>query len=129
MKEDTMSDKLSPEEALERLFEVIRQEAAASPKFARRMLDAINAPITFSGSDAGDAADPIILAGRSENVQAYLEKLITFSEPELKKMIKAHGLGTAEDVKNAVRAGGGHRKHKLIELMWTRARRRIDERH
>jgi hypothetical protein len=115
----------SPEEALERLFEVIRQEAAASPKFARRMFDAVSAPIVFTGTDAGVAADPIILASKGDHTQ-FMETFVTFAEADLKKMIKNYSLATAEDVKNAGK--GQHKKHGLIDLMWSGAQRKLKER-
>ena len=45
-------DKISPAEALERLFAVIREEATASPTFARRMLDAVGANVALPFGDA-----------------------------------------------------------------------------
>ena len=121
-----MSQKLSPGEALERLFEVIRQEALASPTFARRMLDAVSTPVTFTGAEAGDAVDPIILAAKADHTQ-FMETFVTFKDSDLKKIIKSYSLGTAEDVKTAT-ARGKHKKHGLIDIMWAGAQRKLKER-
>ena len=61
-----MTDKISPREALERIFEVIREEAESNPTFAKRMLDAAGVTVVFSGPDAAKVADPIIAAARGD---------------------------------------------------------------
>jgi hypothetical protein len=61
------------------------------------MYDAVSAPIMSTGTDPGATADPIIFASRGDHTNAHAT-FVTFSEPELKKMIKAYSLGTAEDM-------------------------------
>lgn len=114
----------SPAEALERIFEVIREEAVANPTFARRLLDAAGVTVTFSGSEAASAADPVLVAARNEYA-AFREMFSTFAEPELKKMVTSHGLGTAEDVR---RVTTRPKKFGYIDLMWEGARHKLKER-
>lgn len=115
----------SPSEALERLFEVIRQEASANPTFARRMLDAVGAPVMFTGNDAAAAADPIVLAARTDYT-AFREAFLTFTEAQLKKMLKGFGLATDEQVRNVT---SRPRKDGYIDLLWNGAQRRHGERN
>jgi hypothetical protein len=112
---------LSPEKALDRLFAVIREEAVANPKFARRLLDAVGVTVTFQGPDAALAVDPVIAARRHEQAE-FREMFSTFSEAELKKLITGFGLGTAEDIK---KVSTKPKKIGYIELLWSGARRKI----
>ena len=111
---------LSPDKALDRLFAVIREEAVANPKFARRLLDAVGVSVMFQGSDAAFAVDPVIAARRCDQAE-FREMFSTFSEADLKKLIVNFGLGTAEDVKKITTKP---KKIGYIELLWNGARRK-----
>lgn len=109
-----MKDRVSPNEALERLFEVIRQEASANPKFAARMLEASGVTVMFQGPDAGKIADPIAMAARGDEV-AFRESFLSLPEKDLKAIIKNFALATDEQMK-AVKT-----KPKtigLVDLIW-----------
>ncbi|MEZ5853049.1 MAG: hypothetical protein R3D68_20640 [Hyphomicrobiaceae bacterium] len=114
----------SPDEALSLIFEVIRQEAATNPTFARRLLDAAGVPVRFTGPDAVAAADPVIAAARNE-YPAFREMFLTFSEAELKKLLKGHALATDEQVKKVTTKP---KKDGFIDLLWDGARRRLIDR-
>lgn len=116
-------NRMSPTEALDRLFAVIREEASVNPTFARRMLDAVGISVAFNGPEAAAAADPVLVAARHDYA-AFREMFSTFAEPDLKKMVTNHGLGTAEDVKRAAKP----KKFGYIDIMWEGARRKIAER-
>ena len=120
----TKRAQLSPTEALERIFEVIRQEAAANPTFSRRMLEAVGISVSFTGSDASLAADPILVAARHE-YDAFREMFQTFTDAELKKMLKNFGLATDEQLKGVKTKP---KKIGFIDLLWDGARRKIAER-
>ena len=115
--------KLSPAEALERLFTVIREEALANPTFARRLLDAAGVNVAFTGPHAAAAADPVLIAAHND-FPAFREMFSTFAEGDLKKMVTNFGLGTAEDLKRIMRP----KKLAYIDLMWDGARRKLSER-
>lgn len=112
------SESLSATEALDRMFAVIRQEAAANPAFARRLLDAAGVTVSFHGTEAVSAADPVIVAMRSDQA-AFREMFSTFSESDLKKMLGAYGLATAEEVK---RVSTKPKKMGYVDLLWEGAR-------
>lgn len=121
-----MNDKsrLTPAEALDKLFEVIRDEAVSNPSFARRMLSAAGCEVVFNGGDAVSTADPIIVASRGD-YPAFHEMFMTFAEKDLKALIATFSLATVEDLKNVK---GKVKKPAYIQMMWDGAQRKISER-
>lgn len=122
----TEKQKLSPGEALNQLFEVIRDEALGNPSFARRMLSAVGYQVVYTGTEAAGAVDPILVAAAHE-YPAFREMFSTFSEKDLKAIMASFALATAEDVKS-VKAKGRAKKIAFIDLMWDGAQRKIAER-
>ena len=118
------AQQLSPAQALERIFQVVREEAAANPTFARRMLDAAGVTVTFAGPDAAIAADPIIAAARNE-YDEFREMYQTFAEGDLKKMLKNFALATDEQIKGVKTKP---KKSGFVDLLWDGSRRKISER-
>ncbi len=112
--------RLTPEEALDKLFTAISEEAIANPKFAKRLFDAVGMPVMFQGNDAALAVDPVVAAKRYDYA-AFREMFSTFSEAELKKMVTNWGLGTGEDVK---KVSTKPKKIGFIELLWEGAKHR-----
>jgi hypothetical protein len=115
---------LSPAEALDRLFEVIREEAMANPTFARRMLDATGVTVLFTGPEAAKVADPIIAAARG-NYADFRESFLSFTEKDLKALIKGFALATDEQVKGVKTKP---KQSGLVDLMWDGANRKLEER-
>jgi hypothetical protein len=120
----TEKQKVSPGDALARLFDVIREEALANPRFAQRMLSAVGCQVVFVGDDAAKTADPILLAG-SGDFAAFYETFSSFSEKDLKAMIGTFALGTAEAVKSIK---GKAKKAAYIDLMWAGAQAKLRDR-
>ena len=119
-----MQQRVEPSEALERIFEVIRQEATNNPGFARRLLDAAGVTVVFSGPEAAKAADPILMAARGDYA-SFRESFMSFAEKDLKAMIKGFGLATDEQVKGIKTKP---KQSGLVELMWEGATRKLNER-
>ncbi len=119
-----MSKSVSPGEALERIFEVIREEAVANPTFAKRLLDAAGVTVVFSGPDAAKVADPILAAARAEYAD-FRESFIGFTEKDLKSLLKGFALATDEQIKSVKTKP---RQSGLVDLMWEGAKRKLDER-
>lgn len=115
---------ISPSEALERLFEVIRSEAANNPVFGRRLVDALGVAVMFKGTEAVTAADPVLAAARMD-FPAFRETFDTFAEKDLKAMIKSFALATDAQVKDVKTKP---KKIGMIDLMWDGARRKLRER-
>lgn len=120
----TQRSQISPGEALERIFEVIREEAAANPTFARRMLEAAGVTVTFTGPDAAAVADPVVAAAR-QDYAAFREMFQTFAEADLKKMLKGFALATDEQIKGVKTKP---KKVGFVDLLWDGARRKLAER-
>jgi len=112
---------ISASEALDRVFSVIREEAASNPKLARRLVEEMGATVVFQGNDAAIAVDPVIAATRHDQA-AFREMFSTFSDAELKKMLKDFGLATAEDIKGV---NTKPKKIGFIELLWDGARSKL----
>ena len=119
-----MSKSVSPGEALERIFEIIREEAVANPTFAKRLLDAAGVTVVFSGPDAAKVADPILAAARSDYA-SFRESFIGFTEKDLKILLKGFALATEEQVKGVKTKP---KQSGLVDLMWEGAKRKLDER-
>lgn len=119
-----MSKSVSPGEALERIFEIIREEAVANPTFAKRLLDAAGVTVVFSGPDAAKVADPILAAARSDYA-SFRESFIGFTEKDLKNLLKGFALATEEQVKGVKTKP---KQSGLVDLMWEGAKRKLDER-
>lgn len=111
---------VSPAEALDGIFAVIREEALANPRFARRLLDAAGVRVAFTGADAVTAADPVIVAA-NHDYASFLAMFSSFSEGDLKKMAAASGLATAEDIKRAPKP----KKTAYVDLMWRGAKQKL----
>jgi hypothetical protein len=119
-----VSKSVSPGEALERIFEVIREEAVANPTFAKRLLDAAGVTVIFSGPDAAKVADPILAAARSDYA-SFRESFVGFTEKDLKNLLKGFALATDEQVKGVKTKP---KQSGLVDLMWEGAKRKLDER-
>jgi len=119
-----VSKSVSPGEALERIFEVIREEAVANPTFAKRLLDAAGVTVVFSGPDAAKVADPILAAARAEYAD-FRESFIGFTEKDLKSLLKGFALATDEQIKSVKTKP---KQSGLVDLMWEGAKRKLDER-
>jgi hypothetical protein len=119
-----VSNQVSPGEALERLFEVIREEAVANPAFARRLLDAVDITVVFSSPDAVKVADPILAAARGDYA-TFRESFLSFTEKDLKGLIKGFALATDEQIKGVKTKP---KQSGLVDLMWEGANRKLDER-
>jgi hypothetical protein len=119
-----VSKSVSPGEALERIFEVIREEAVANPTFAKRLLDAAGVTVVFSGPDAAKVADPILAAARAEYAD-FRESFIGFTEKDLKSLLKGFVLATDEQIKSVKTKP---KQSGLVDLMWEGAKRKLDER-
>jgi hypothetical protein len=119
-----MQQRVEPSEALERIFEVIRQEASNNPTFARKLLDAAGVTVVFSGPEAVKVADPILMAA-CDDYASFRGSFMSFAEKDLKAMIKGFGLATDEQVKGVKTKP---KQSGLVELMWEGATRKLNER-
>lgn len=106
--------------ALDKFFAIVRQEAMGNPRFAKELVEALGYEVVFRGTEALPAVDPVLIAKQGE--EAFRTTFLTFKAAELKKMIKAFGLGTDADLKAAKTAPA------MVDLMWQGARAKIRDR-
>ena len=108
----TTSRRIDPAEALDTLFQIIRQEALSNPNFARRLLDAVGQPVEFRGEEALAAVDPTLVAAQGPD--EFRRTFLSMTASELKKIGKNFNLiETHETVRKSV--------PQLVELLWERA--------
>ncbi|MEO0982769.1 MAG: hypothetical protein AAFX03_08980 [Pseudomonadota bacterium] len=105
--------------ALDRFFDVLRQEVRHNPELAQRLVQAIGASVSFDADLLPDLFNPIQAADGEEGAfRALADKL---SAPQLKTVLKQYNLATPVDVK-------GKSKPELIDMLYERATHRLAER-
>jgi hypothetical protein len=105
---------ISPEEALDRFFNLIREQALQDRHFGRRLLEAVGVTVIYRGDDARDAVDPVLLA--ADGRETFEKTLNSFKVADLKTLIKNFDLATTSDMK------GKKKKADLIDLAWQGAK-------
>lgn len=115
----TADRQIDPGKALERFFDIVREEASHNPRLAARLTEALGYTVIFRGTEAKNAVDPIqvALAGEEEFRRTFL----TFSDKDLKAIITSFNLATKADL--AKRKGP-----QLVDLMWAGAKAQIKDR-
>jgi hypothetical protein len=109
---------IDPAEALDKLFQIVREEAQANPRFNRRLLEAVGHPVYFRGEEALSAVDPVLVAMRGYH--EFRATFLSMKAAEIKKIGKASGLlvGT-----NRLPTVVG----ELVDLLWDRAHQRLHD--
>ena len=116
-----MSDRhIDAAAALDRLFSVVRQEAQDNPKFAARLLAALDVQVLFRGAEAADSVDPLQVA--LQGPDEFRKTFLSFTPAQLKTMIKEFNLATPADLR------GKSKGPQLVEVMWAGALSKIRDR-
>lgn len=109
---------IDPAEALDNLFQVVREEALRNPAFARRLLVAVGCTVEFRGEQALAAVDPVLVAIRGP--EEFRRTFLSMSAKEIKKIGKDFSLiEESETKKKSVAA--------LVDLLWERASERMHD--
>jgi hypothetical protein len=116
---------ITPSQALDNLFFVIKQAAESDPAFCGRLLNAVTQPVEFIGKDAIKAMDPCILAAR-KSFDEFKETLGGFTEVELRKLAKDNKFATNEQLEKVKKEK--EKKEKYVELIWSGAQRQLEAR-
>lgn len=90
--------RLTATEYLDRMFDVIREEAAANPEFAARLVNATGGEVVFPATLRATLLNPVALAaqGGEASLRAACAEM---SVTDLRKVLKDSGLATPIDVK------------------------------
>jgi hypothetical protein len=104
-------------EALDRFFQIVREEAASNPKFERRLLEAVGFDVFYRGEEALATVDPVLVAkkGRDEFRRTFL----SMSAAEIKRIGKSCDLFRTGDRL-------GSTPGALTDLLWDRASQRVE---
>jgi hypothetical protein len=107
---------IGPAEALDDLFQIIREEALGNPRFARRLLEAVGHTVEFRGEEALAAVDPVLVAMRG--VEEFRRTFLSMNANEIKKIGKTFSLIESHETK-------GRALGPLVDLLWERASERV----
>lgn len=113
----TMHRTVDPAEALDGLFQIVREEALGNPKFARRLLEAVGYTVEFRGKDAVAAVDPILLARRGP--EEFRRTFLSMDLKEVKKVGEDFNLVEKHETKAMKKVA------PLVDLLWERASERV----
>ncbi|MEM9740481.1 MAG: hypothetical protein AAF829_11485 [Pseudomonadota bacterium] len=107
-------------EFLDRLFDVIRDEARANPAFAARLVKAAGGQVTFTERDKVAVLNPLEVAaeGGPNAVRSAFE---TLDPLQLRTLLKEHNLASAIDVRSRGKAD-------LLDMLAVRATARVASR-
>lgn len=108
--------KFDAAEALDRLFQVVREEALANPKFARRMLDAVGVTVEFRGEESLAAMDPLLVALRGP--EEFRRTFLSMKAKDVSKIGLDFNLIEKEETR-------GKKIGVLVDLLWERASERM----
>jgi hypothetical protein len=115
--DEPLAPRLSPDEALARVFEIILEEIADKPAVKRRILDALGAAVVFSGEEAKRAIDPVLLA--LKGYETFRKTLMSFEANDTKKIVRHVLVDPAE-------MGAGVTLSEIVDLAWSRAEEKLD---
>jgi hypothetical protein len=108
--------KSDPAEALDSLFQVIREEAMSNPKFARRLLDAVGFTVEFRGEEALASVDPLLVA--MHGLEEFRRTFSSMKAKDVSKVGIEFNLIEKEEAK-------GKKIGALVDLLWDRASERM----
>lgn len=111
---------MNPTEFLDKLFDVIRDEARSNPAFAARLVKAAGGHVTFESKDKVAVLNPLEVAaqGGPNAVRSAFESL---DAVELRAVLKEHNLASAIDVRSRGKAD-------LLDMLAVRATARVASR-
>ena len=112
--------RLDPVAYLDRMFDVIREEARQNPKFADRLVKAMGGQVVFADETKTSVANPYILAGSSSKANFY-SVYASMKTNELKRVLRENNLATSLDMR-------GKSSAQLLDMLYDRARTKISER-
>ncbi len=121
--------KIDATEALDKLFQIVRQEALGNPTFARRLLEAVGYTVEFRGEEALVAVDPVLVAMRGR--EEFRRTFVSMPLAGVKVIGQAFNLVESHEFdKEVVGKNGKKKKQKksvgeIEELLWERSSERM----
>ena len=102
-------------QALDALFQIVREEALSNPVFARRLLVAVGHEVVFRGEEALAAVDPLLVA--LSGAEEFRRTFLSMSMRDLKKIGREFNLFDPPETTRKTVA-------QVVELLWERASER-----
>jgi hypothetical protein len=107
--------RIDPAEALDGLFQLIRDEALSNPRFARRLLEEVGYTVEFRGEAALAAVDPILVA--ASGPEEFRRTFLSMLPKDVIKIGKDFSLIESHETKKK-------KIGELVDLLWERASER-----
>lgn len=108
--------------ALDKFFEIVREEAASNPRFGRRLVEAVGFKVIYRGEEAVEAIDPVLVA--MHGLEEFRRTFMSMKTAEVKKVGEMCGL-LQKAVKGTKQPKLTH--GQLVDLLWDRSRQRLDD--
>jgi hypothetical protein len=109
---------IPPGEALDRLFQIVREEAAENPRFERRLIEAIGYTVIYRGDDAKIAVDPVLVADKGPI--EFRSTFASMTVADIKRIGRDANLLVAGD------RVAPNTSAAWTDLLWKRAREKIE---
>jgi hypothetical protein len=111
---------LTPVEYIDRFFDELRAEVRANPALAARLVKALGGNVVFENEAKAEVANPYSLAAEGDRAR-FFAVFGTMKLGDLKKVLKDNNLATRVDMT-------GKNADQLVDMMYTRASRKVHER-
>lgn len=111
---------LTPVEYIDRFFDELRAEVRSNPALAARLVKALGGNVVFEDEAKAEIASPYALAASGDKAR-FFSIFGSMKLGELRKVLKDNNLATRVDM-------GGKSAEQLIEMLFTRASRKVNER-
>ena len=115
-----MTKAIEADEAISRLFDILKDAAKDDPALRSRMISALGVTVRYEGAEQFEGSDPAKMA--SEWSQDAFKRIWNgATAAQIKAALKEHALATSTDMR-------GLRKPQLVELIYERAFEQADSR-
>lgn len=114
--------RVDPIAALDKFYQVVREEATSNPTFGRRLLEAIGYTVIYRGDEAMEAVDPLLVAMKGK--EEFFRTFLSFPDREIERIGVSRGLL----LKGAI--GKGKTKlttAQLVDQLYVRTTDRLDD--
>ncbi|MEL6474742.1 MAG: hypothetical protein AAFQ21_11715 [Pseudomonadota bacterium] len=117
---------VTPDQALRKFFQVVMDEADHNASFRNRIALSLGFTIHIEGEEDLASMDPSEISQRYEE-DAFKRIYGALKAPALAKLIKSHGLATADDLRFPRGTRAPEKLERTLDMLWERARDRADE--
>ena len=108
--------------ALEKFFEIVREEAAVNPQFGKRLIEAVGYKVIYRGDEAKSIVDPVLVA--MEGQDEFRRTFLSMKQKDVEKIGLDAGL-----IQKPPKGTKAPRLtlQQLVDLLWDRSKERIED--